>query len=116
MGPIKPFKIEVPGSELEALHRKLEAATFPDELEDAGWDLGAPLGDVKRLAEYWRGKFDWRAAERDLNDAMPQFTTDVEIDGFGSVELHFVHQKSKAGNAIPLLFIHGCKVFLCRVT
>lgn len=116
MGPIKPFEIAVPDSKLEALNRKLEDATFPDELEDAAWDLGAPLGDVKRLVKYWRDGFDWRASEQKLNDALPQFTTDVDVEGFGSIDLHFVHQKSKVDNAIPLLFIHGCELIFRHAT
>lgn len=110
MSLIKPFEIAVPDAKLASLRRKLEDATFPDELEDVGWDLGAPLSDIKRLTGHWKDKFDWRAKERELNEELPQFTTDVDVEGFGAVELHFVHRKSKVEGAIPLLFIHGCKL------
>lgn len=43
---------------------------------------------------------------------MPQFQTTVSIDGFEQVNMHFVHQKSEAPGAIPLLFVHGCKICL----
>ncbi|KAI0671042.1 alpha/beta-hydrolase [Trametes maxima] len=102
----KPFTVAVPDADLELLHKKLELATFPDELQDAGWDYGAPLADIKRLTAYWKDSFDWRKAEKAINE-LPQFTTDIEVDGFGSLNIHFVHQKSKVENAIPLLFVHG---------
>ena len=38
---------------------------------------------------------------------LPQFMTKVEVDGFGELEIHFLHQKSSNKNAIPLLFVHG---------
>ncbi|KAI0325055.1 alpha/beta-hydrolase [Cubamyces sp. BRFM 1775] len=102
----KPFTVDVPDADLELLRKKLELATFPDELENAGWEYGTPLEDVKRLTAHWKDAFDWRKAEKAINE-IPQFTTDIEVDGFGSLNIHFVHQKSKVENAIPLLFVHG---------
>ncbi|KAL1950121.1 hypothetical protein VTO73DRAFT_5244 [Trametes versicolor] len=102
----KPFTLDVPEADLELLHKKLELARLPDELDGAGWDYGASLADIKRLSEYWKTSFDWRKAERKINE-LPQFTTDIEVDGFGSLNIHFVHQKSEVANAVPLLFVHG---------
>jgi hypothetical protein len=104
----KPYKISVPQSKLESLKTKLSLAEFPDELSEAGWDLGAPLADVKRLAKAWQS-FDWRAAEAQLNE-LPQYHIGIKVDGFDELDIHFVHQKSHVKNAIPLLFVHGCKL------
>lgn len=104
----KPFALNVPDADLELLREKLELVTFPDELEGAGWKYGLPLADAKRLTGYWKTTFDWRKAERAINK-LPQFTTDIEVEGFGSLNIHFVHQKSEVENAIPLLFVHGCE-------
>ena len=108
MSSITPYKISVSDERMKRLEQKLQLASFPDELDDAGWDYGAPLADIKRLASYWRDHYDWRKHERILND-LPQFRTLVTVDGFGSLDIHFVHQTSKVGGAIPLLFVHGCK-------
>ena len=105
-----PYKISIPDSSLSTLHTKLSAATFPSPLDPAltdSWAYGAPLSEVKRLAEYWLNAFDWRKAEALLNNTLPQFTTAVGVDGFGDYDIHFVHIRSKVGNAIPLLFLHG---------
>lgn len=64
MASIKPFGILVPQARLDRLTSKLDNADFPDELDDVGWDYGAPLADVKRLTAYWKDSFDWRSKRR----------------------------------------------------
>ncbi|KAI0967729.1 microsomal epoxide hydrolase [Xylaria arbuscula] len=103
---IKPFKIAIPDADLEDLHNRLRRARYPNELEDVGNTMGAPLKDVKRLATYWVDKFDWRAAEAELNK-LPHFTTTLQADGFEPLKIHFVHARSSRADAIPLLFSHG---------
>ena len=62
MADITPFQISVSDAAIEDLKTRLNLAKFPDELDQAGWDLGSPLGDVKRLVAYWKDKYDWRKA------------------------------------------------------
>jgi hypothetical protein len=101
------FQISVPDDALALLQRKLADVRFPDELSDAGWDYGAPLADVKRLVNLWKDGYDWRAHERELNQ-LPMFTRDIEVEGFGILNIHYIHQRSELESAIPLLFVHGC--------
>ena len=107
MSLIQKYTIDVPQQELDLLQKKLELATLPDELEDSGWDYGAPLADIKRLVARWKSGYDWREHESRLNATLPQFTTDIDVDGFGTLNIHFVHQQSESKKAIPLLFCHG---------
>ena len=107
----QPFTVAVPDAALALLRAKLDLARWPDELEDAGWAYGAPLADVKRLLARWRDGFHWRAVEAGINE-IPQFTRDVEVEGHGVLNIHYVHQRSKVGNAVPLLFLHGCALCL----
>ncbi|KAK3940175.1 alpha/beta-hydrolase [Diplogelasinospora grovesii] len=117
MAAPKPFKISVPDSAVSHLKAKLASATFPDEVDFSdNWSYGSPLNDVKRLAAYWREGFDWRAAETRLNSELPQFTTNVNVDGFGDLEIHFVHQTSSRPGSIPLLFCHGWPGSFLEVT
>ncbi|KAM5343318.1 hypothetical protein ACJ41O_014284 [Fusarium nematophilum] len=107
MSNIRPFKIDVPDSELASLKAKLESATFADQVEFSDdWKYGTPLSDIKRLAAYWKDGFDWRAQEAKLNE-IPQFTSNISVGGFGDIEVHFLHQKSSKPDSIPLLFCHG---------
>jgi len=109
------FQISVPDDALALLRRKLGDAHFPDELSDAGWDYGSPLSDVKRLVDKWKDNYDWRAHERELNK-LPMFTRDIEVEGFGALNIHYVHQKSEVESAIPLLFVHGWPGSFIEVT
>lgn len=102
-----PFTLTVPDAELALLHKKLELVRLPDELDGAGWDYGVPLADIRRLVARWQDDFDWRKAEAGINQ-LPMFTRDIEVDGFGTLNIHYVHQKSEVKNSIPLLFVHGC--------
>ncbi|KAF8073514.1 Alpha/Beta hydrolase protein [Lyophyllum atratum] len=105
--PESPFRIAIPDSELILLQQKLALATLPDELEDAGVAYGAALPDMQRLVNRWKNGYDWRKHEAEINAELPQFTRDIDVDGFGPLNIHYVHKKSELEGAIPLLFVHG---------
>ncbi|MBF6316288.1 epoxide hydrolase [Nocardia cyriacigeorgica] len=98
---ITPFRIDIPQSDLDDLHRRLDATRWPAPLPGDDWDTGVPTGWLRELVTYWRNDYDWRAAERTLN-AFPQFTT--EIDG---QRIHFLHVRSPEPDALPLILTHG---------
>jgi len=105
---IRSFKIAVPDEAIDAVRSKLAEASFPDEVDFSDdWEYGASLRDVKRLAKHWAEGFDWRAQEAKLN-SLPHFKTSIFVDGFGALDIHFVHQTSSKPGSIPLLFCHGC--------
>jgi microsomal epoxide hydrolase len=110
MTTISPFTIAVPDSQIDQLHKKLENATFPDEFDTAGWGMGVPPAEMKRLVTVWRENFDWRAQERKLNEQLQQYSVPISVDGFGELDIHVIHHRSGKSNAIPLLFIHGCRL------
>lgn len=109
MASVHPFVISIPDSKLDLVRQKLALATFPEDGASMAddWAYGAPVSDLKRLVAYWQEGFDYRAAEKKLN-TLPQFTTTVPVEGFGDLNIHFVHQKSRKEGSIPLLFCHGC--------
>jgi len=115
MASESPFQISVPDDALALLRRKLSEARFPDEIDDAGWDYGVPLSDLKRLVNKWKDSYDWRAHERELNK-LPMFTRDIQVEGFGALNIHYVHQRSEVQGAIPLLFVHGWPGSFIEVT
>jgi hypothetical protein len=106
MSGVKPYKISVEESKLERLKQKLALADFPDEIAGVGRSRGSPLADVQRLTKYWQDSFDWRKTEAKLN-RLSHFSVDIPVEGFETLNIHFVHQKSKAKGAVPLLFAHG---------
>jgi pimeloyl-ACP methyl ester carboxylesterase len=98
---ITPFRIDVPQADLDDLADRLARTRWTDEPAGAGADYGVPLADVRRLVEYWRSGYDWRAWEARIN-RYPQFTT--EIDG---QDIHFLHVRSDVPGALPLILTHG---------
>lgn len=108
----RPFQISILDSALSDLQKRLALTRFPDELDDANWDYGVPLADIQRLVSRWQHSYDWRKHEKELNEALPMFTMDVAVEGHGVLNVHYVHQRSKVPDAIPLLFVHGCESFL----
>jgi pimeloyl-ACP methyl ester carboxylesterase len=98
---VHPFRIDIPQAELDALHAKLDATRLPAPLPGDDWDTGTPVSWLRELADYWRHGYDWRTAERELNE-IPQFTT--VIDG---QRIHFLHVRSPEPDATPLILTHG---------
>ena len=98
---VVPFKIHVPDAVLADLKQRLARTRLPGEITASEWDYGTNLAYLKELVAYWRDRFDWRAAETRLN-RFDQFTT--KVDG---LDVHFIHQRSKHPNALPLVITHG---------
>jgi len=98
---VRPFTIAVENSVLDDLRQRLADTRWPDEIPNTGWDYGSNLTYIKELVDYWRTDFDWRAQEAKLN-AFSHFKS--EVDG---LDIHFIHEKGKGPNPIPLIITHG---------
>ena len=98
---IRPFKVRVPQAALDELRRRLAGTRWPDKETVADPSQGAQLARLQGLVRYWGSGYDWRKAEAQLN-ALPQFMT--RIDG---VDVHFIHVRSRHGNALPVVITHG---------
>jgi pimeloyl-ACP methyl ester carboxylesterase len=96
-----PFRIDVKQSVLDDLTARLARTRWPDDPAGAGWGMGTDVSFMKRLAQHWQTKYDWRTHETALN-AHPQFIADVE-----GTSVHFVHARGKGPNPTPLLLIHS---------
>ncbi|MFE3226753.1 epoxide hydrolase family protein [Nocardia sp. NPDC059228] len=101
MNAIRPFRIDVPQTQLDDLAERLRKALWPNELPGVGDAYGVPNGRIRELAQYWLEKFDWRALESKLN-AYPQFTTEIEGE-----DIHFLHVRSAREDATPVILTHG---------
>jgi pimeloyl-ACP methyl ester carboxylesterase len=98
---IRPFRVNVPESELTDLRRRINATRWPEKETVADTSQGVPLAPLQDLVRYWVTDYDWRKCEAKLN-ALPQFTT--EIDG---LDIHFIHVRSKHKGALPVIVTHG---------
>jgi pimeloyl-ACP methyl ester carboxylesterase len=98
---IRPFRIDVPDSELQDLRRRILATRWPEAETVPDSSQGVQLATMRKLAQYWATEYDWRKCEQRLN-ALPQFVT--TIDG---LDIHFIHVRSKHENALPIIVTHG---------
>lgn len=97
----QPFDVNVPQETLDDLRERLARTRWPGEVSGAGWDYGTNLAYIKELVNYWQDGFDWREQECAINK-FSHFRAD--IDGFG---LHFIHERGKGPNSLPILLTHG---------
>lgn len=67
---------------------------------------GVTLKLLSDTIDFWRKSYDWRNEEALLNE-LPQYKCLIDVEGFDTLDLHFVHSKSSANLPIPLLFLHG---------
>jgi pimeloyl-ACP methyl ester carboxylesterase len=98
---ITPFRIDIPQAALDDLSDRLARTRWPAELAGDGWEYGIPQRELTALVDYWRTGYDWREQEALLNK-IPQFT--AVIDG---TTVHFLHIRSAAPDALPLILTHG---------
>lgn len=108
MANAREYKIEVPQAAVDELQQKLVLAKFPEAVQSDSWEYGVAVDEVERIAKYWQNDFSWAYFEERLN-RLPHFEATINVDGFDAIQLHFLHQRSEDPDAIPLLFIHGCK-------
>ena len=98
---VRPFKVNIPQSDLDDLRRRILATKWPDHETVNDATQGVQLATMQQLAKYWATDYNWRKVEARLN-ALPQFVT--TIDG---VDIHFIHVRSKYPNALPIIITHG---------
>lgn len=98
---IKPYKISIPQAVLDDLQKRLKNTRWTDEVAGAGWDYGTNEAYLKELVQYWQTDFNWRAQEQKINQFKHYQAT---INGF---KLHFIHEKGKGKNPIPVVLLHG---------
>ena len=61
-----PYNLHIDDDLLSLTKQKLQLARHPEELTDIGdddWSQGAKVKVVRRLADYWKDGYDWRAEE-----------------------------------------------------
>ena len=98
---IAPFTIRVPDAVLSDLTTRIRNTRWPAQAPGTAWAQGTDLDYLKRLLSYWADGFDWRAQERRLN-TFAHFRAEL-----GDIHVHFVHERAREGNGIPLILTHG---------
>jgi len=98
---IRSFRVSFTDSDLTELRRRIKATKWPEKETVTDASQGVQIATMRKLADYWATRYDWRTVEARLN-ALPQFITN--IDG---LDIHFIHVRSKHDNALPVIITHG---------
>ncbi|MEC9058548.1 MAG: epoxide hydrolase N-terminal domain-containing protein, partial [Actinomycetota bacterium] len=98
---ITPYEISVSDDAISDLHHRLKQTRWPERELVADWSQGIPLDYVKEVCEYWLSTYNWREREAALNE-FDHFITPIE-----GCDIHFIHQRSKHDDAVPLILSHG---------
>ena len=95
------FEIKVPGTAIEDLKARIKLTRWPDEVENAQWNYGTSLQYMRDLAHYWLEYFDWNKQVQYLN------TFNQHQVRINDCSVHFVYEKGKGHNPIPIIISHG---------
>jgi len=100
---VRPFKVDIPRTEVDRLLRKLKDTRIPTQeiVPGAGSDYGISKNWISDMYHYWLDGFDWYKQQSYMNQ-WPHGITQINDQ-----DIHFVHARSDVSDAIPLLLIHG---------
>lgn len=101
----KPFHIAIPQNVLDRIKTRVREYEWHEMPHGPGlegsWAYGANLDYMKRLADYWVNRFDWRKQEEVLN-RFPQFIANVD-----GLDIHFYRVEGSGPSPQPLILSHG---------
>ncbi|KAM0449852.1 hypothetical protein ACHAO4_007154 [Trichoderma viride] len=104
---VKPFTVNL-SSRVPHMLDLIERTTLPaaevaaaHASSNMSLTTGMPLDTLKSLQNEWIQSFNWTREEEQMN-TYNHFTTKI-----GDQTVHFIHEKSKHANAIPLILLHG---------
>ena len=95
------FTISVPAETIDYLKARLRNVRWPADIDEADEYYGTSLAYMKDLVDYWLNDYDWREAERKLNE---WDNYRVTIDGS---PIHFIRKAGAGPRPIPLIMTHG---------
>ena len=95
------FTIRFDADAVEDLRTRIRHTRWAPERAGAGWELGVPGAELRRLAERWADGFDFARLEQQLN-RLPHFRSRI-----GDLDIHFVHRRGTGPAPVPLVLTHG---------
>ncbi|MBL7702980.1 MAG: epoxide hydrolase [Ferruginibacter sp.] len=98
---IKSMTVYIPDKEIDALKLRLKLTRWPSPIESSNWADGTDSNYLRSLVDYWADQYNWREREKRIN-SYNHFVAEVE-----GTNIHFIHEKGKGENPIPLLLMQG---------
>jgi pimeloyl-ACP methyl ester carboxylesterase len=98
---VEPFSVRVDAAVIDDLRARIRNTRLPEAASGEPWAQGIDRDWLAGLLEYWAERFDWLAAERELN-GFAQYRAQI-----GEAVVHFAHERARHGGGIPLVLGHG---------
>jgi pimeloyl-ACP methyl ester carboxylesterase len=95
------FVVAIPQETIDDLKTRLRGTRWPADIDEKDDYYGTSQAYLKDLVDNWLNEFDWREAERQLNQ---WDNYRVTIDGS---PIHFIRQAGTGPAPIPLIMSHG---------
>ena len=112
-GPVpEPFTIRVDQGLIDEARSKAKLYRATTDLvgdSNKDWSDGPPAANMTTLAQYWAEAYDWNKVQDDMNTQFQHFKLTIpKSSGYqADLPVHFVHERSNAEDATPLLLLHG---------
>ncbi|MBT4495009.1 MAG: epoxide hydrolase [Gammaproteobacteria bacterium] len=101
MTAIRPYKLNIPTSEIDDLKTRLKSARWPEAETVEDWSQGVPIKYHREFCDYWANDYNWYKTQDRLN-RFGQYKTTID-----DLDIHFLHVKSSHENATPIIITHG---------
>jgi pimeloyl-ACP methyl ester carboxylesterase len=98
---LKPYTVHIEDLELQELKRRLRATRWAADINNEDGRYGVRTADLRDLVDYWLEEFDWRRAERRINE-FSQYR--VQLSG---QPVHFIREPGRGPSPIPIILSHG---------
>src|SRR4051812_5026900 len=96
---VRPFEITVSDDLIIDLQRRLNSTRWITPVKRGTWDYGVNFDYLQEFVTYWKDIFNWHEQVQKLN-RFKHYKAKIE-----NYDFHFIHQKGKRPNAIPLLLL-----------
>lgn len=106
----RPYKINVSRNLIRETRQKASRFRPSIDISAPDWFDGPPSANVSQIARYLATDYDWFEYQHEINTKFSHYITTVPSPGTyypHDLDLHFIHQKSKRKDAIPIILLHG---------
>jgi hypothetical protein len=87
----------------------VKLAPFPTQAPidpQSPWSLGIDYEYLRNLKAQFENEWQWSRVENQLNQ-FDNYLVNYTSPSNDELQLHFIHQRSKRADAIPLILLHG---------
>ena len=95
------FDINYSDKIINDIKEKISNFNWENLPDFSNWDLGVNKEVLRDICNHWITNYSWKKEEKKLN-SFNHYSAEVD-----DLNIHFVYEKGKSPNAIPLLISHG---------